>query len=78
VVSDNGSIKITIKKPDGSTIIDASKSGLDFWRQGEYVRGKWGIYRGKSDQLKQGEEIVRFANFGITKGATPSSDCRAK
>jgi hypothetical protein len=78
VISDNGSIKMTVKKPDGTTVIDIDKSGLDFWRQGDYIRGKWGIYRGKSDQLKVGEETVRFANFGITKGATPSSDCRAK
>jgi hypothetical protein len=77
-VDDNGSIKITIKKPDGSVVIDAERAGLDFWRQGDYVRGKWGIYRGKSDQLKVGEETVRFANFGITKGATPASDCRAR
>jgi hypothetical protein len=75
-VGDSGSIKIAIKKPDGSTVLEASRSGLDFWRQGDYVRGKWGIYRGKSDQLKVGEEPVRFANFGITKGSTPSSDCR--
>jgi hypothetical protein len=78
VISDNGSIKMTIKKPDGTTVIDIDKAGLDFWRQGDYIRGKWGIYRGKSDQLKVGEETVRFANFGITKGSTPSSDCRAK
>jgi hypothetical protein len=59
-------------------VIDINKSGLDFWRQGDYVQGKWGIYRGKSDQLEAGEEIVRLAKFGITKGSTPSSDCRAR
>jgi hypothetical protein len=36
-----------------------------------------GHLRGKNDLLKQGEEIVRFANIGITKSATPASDCRA-
>jgi hypothetical protein len=78
MVADNGSIRMTVKKPDGTTVIDIKQSGLDFWRQGECVRAKWEIYRGKSDQLKVGEETLRFANFGITKGATPSSDCRAK
>ena len=77
LVGDDGSITITINKPDGSKVIEASRSGLDFWRQGDYIRGKWGIYRGKSDQLKAGEEIVRFANFAITKGTTaPTSNCR--
>jgi hypothetical protein len=53
-------------------------NGLDLWRQGEYIRPKWGIYRGKSELLKQGEETVRFASFAITKGASPASDCRAR
>jgi hypothetical protein len=76
-VGDSGSIQMTIKKPDGTTVVNINQAGLDFWRQGEYVRGKWGIYRGKSDQLKAGEELVRFANFGITKGGAPSSTCGA-
>jgi hypothetical protein len=59
-------------------VINASASGLDLWRQGDYVRGKWGIYRGKSPQLRAEEETVRFANFGITAGANPSSDCRGR
>jgi hypothetical protein len=70
-IADNGSIRLTIKKPDGTAVIDVTRSGLDFWRQGDYIRGKWGIYRGKSDQLKVGEEIVRFANIGITKTSSP-------
>ena len=69
------SIDLTIKKPDGTMVMQVSRSGLDTWRQGEYVRGKWGIYRGKADTLKMGEEIVPFANIGITRGTTPSSDC---
>jgi hypothetical protein len=77
LVSDNGSIAITIKKPDGTTVVDVTRAGLDFWRQGEYIRGKWGIYRGKDDQLRTGEDKVRFANFAITKGtATPTTTCR--
>jgi len=77
-ISQSGSLAVTIKKPDGSTVINATASGLDLWRQGDYVRGKWGIYRGKSDQLRVQEETVRFANFGITAGSNPSSDCRMR
>ena len=77
-IAQSGSLAVTIKKPDGSTVINASASGLDLWRQGDYVRGKWGIYRGKSDQLRAQEETVRFANFGITAGSNPSSDCHTR
>jgi hypothetical protein len=42
------------------------------------VRGKWGIYRGKSPQLRAAEETVRFANIGVTAGASPSSDCHTR
>lgn len=77
LVADNGSIHITIKKPDGSMVLDVTREGLDFWRQGDYIRGKWGIYRGKDDQLRTGEDTVRFANFAITKGtAAPTTTCR--
>ena len=76
-VADNGSITLTIQKPDGTKVIDVTRAGLDFWRQGDYIRGKWGIYRGKSDQLRTGEETVRFANFAITKGTqAPTTTCR--
>ncbi len=77
LVADNGSITLTIKKPDGTTVVNVTRAGLDFWRQGDYIRGKWGIYRGKDDQLRTGEDTVRFANFSITKGtAAPTSTCR--
>jgi hypothetical protein len=77
-ISQSGAFSMTVKKPDGTAVISIDTQGLDLWRQGEYVRGKWGIYRGKSEQLRTVEETVRFANFGITAGATPTSDCRAK
>ena len=77
-ISQSGTLAVTIKKPDGGTVINASASGVDLWRQGDYVRGKWGIYRGKSPQLRAEEETVRFANFGITAGSNPSSDCRTR
>jgi hypothetical protein len=74
---DAGSVFVTIKRPDGSSVLTVDSKGLDMWRQGSYVRPKWGLYRGISPNTRE-LEIVRFANFGITPGATPSSDCRAK
>ena len=73
----NGSVEVIIKKPDGTVVLEAKAAPRDTWRQGEYIRGKWGIYRGKDDQLRTGEDKVRFANFSITKGtAAPTSTCR--
>ena len=77
-ISQSGAFSMTVKKPDGTMVISIASQGLDLWRQGEYVRGKWGIYRGKSEQLRTVEETVRFANFAITAGAMPSSDCRSR
>ncbi|WP_171014203.1 RICIN domain-containing protein [Chitinivorax sp. B] len=74
---ERGSYAVTVKKPDGSTIMQTGKLSLPMWRTGaEYVRPKWGIYRGHSDMLNQTEDQVRFANFGITAGNKPDSNCR--
>ncbi len=75
-IGDSGAFFMTIKKPDGKAVISIDEKGLDLWRQGQYIRPKWGIYRGKSTRLRTEEETVRFANFAITAGANPSSDCR--
>jgi hypothetical protein len=65
---------LTVKKPDGTAVVAIDESGLDMWRQGSYIRGKWGLYLGKHDSLRE-LEIVRFANFGITPGPNPTTDC---
>jgi hypothetical protein len=75
-ISQSGAFSMTIQKPDGKTVMSINEKGLDLWRQGDYIRPKWGIYRGKSTQLRTAEETVRFANFGITPGPSPTSDCR--
>lgn len=77
-IGDSGTLHVAIKKPDGSPVLTTDAQGLDLWRQGDYIRGKWGIYRGKSPQLGDGEDTMRLANLGITAGATPTSDCRAR
>jgi hypothetical protein len=74
-VKNSGSVFMTIKGPDGAPILQVDEKGLDTWRQGSYLRPKWGLYRGKSPNTRD-LEIVRFANFGITPGPTPTSDCR--
>lgn len=73
---DSGSFFMTIKKPDGTAVVSIDTGDIDLWRGGDHIRPKWGIYRGKSDQLRPQEENVRFASFAITPGATPTSTCR--
>jgi len=73
---DHGKLDLTIKKPDGTTVVSIHKTDLDLWRGGDHIRPKWGIYRGLSDELRPDEEKVRFANFAITPSGTPTSTCR--
>ena len=75
-IANSGTLFLQIKKPDGTTVLTVNTPGLDLWRQGDYIRGKWGIYRGKSPDLGSGEHTVRYANIAITPSATPSSTCR--
>lgn len=72
---DAGAFAISIKKPDGSVVLSTNSTGIDMWRAGDHIRPKWGIYRGLSNQLRTAEEDVRFANFAITPGGNPSTDC---
>jgi hypothetical protein len=76
--SDNGAFAMTIKRPDGKSVIAIDVKNVDMWRDGDHIRPKGGIYRGKSNQLRPDEEDVRFANFAITPSATPTSDCHAR
>jgi hypothetical protein len=74
--SDNGKLYMTISKPNGDKVITVDEQNIDMWRDGDHIRPKWGIYRGKSNQLRAAEDTVGFANFAITPGANPTSSCR--
>jgi type IX secretion system substrate protein len=62
-----GTFEITLTRvSDGAVLLTYSNSSLDMWREGaDYNRGKWGVYRGKSDNLR--DEQVRFNDFCITE-----------
>ncbi|THU39665.1 T9SS type A sorting domain-containing protein [Niastella caeni] len=70
-----GTVEITLKRmSDGATLLSYSKTGIDMWRSGaEYNRGKWGVYRGKDDVLR--DEQVRFDDFCISESS--ASQCPA-
>jgi hypothetical protein len=64
-----GTVEVTLKRmSDGATLLSYSKTGIDMWRTGaEYNRGKWGVYRGKDDVLR--DEQVRFDDFCISESS---------
>ena len=71
-----GSFAITLTRiSDGAVLLSYSNSSLDMWRDGsDYNRGKWGVYRGKSDELR--DEDVLFNDWCITESSAslcPSS-----
>jgi hypothetical protein len=71
-----GTVEITLKRmSDGATLLSYSKTGIDMWRtDAEYNRGKWGVYRGKDDVLR--DEQVRFDDFCISESS--ASQCPAQ
>jgi hypothetical protein len=74
-----GRYQLTIRDQQGKERLAIDRDGLQLWRSGaDHMRPKWGIYRKHDTALNQNaDDYVYFANFGITRGATPSSDCRA-
>lgn len=74
----HGSLAFTVVRPNGVVALNVAVSDIDLWRDGEFVRPKWGIYRGLADaaELRPDEERVGFANIAVTPSWEPSSDCR--
>lgn len=67
---DTGYLKITVKNLQGEIILETEHEGIDMWREGaEFVRPKWGIYRGLNSKhfLNEEEDHARFADFTIQK-----------
>jgi hypothetical protein len=74
---DDGYFRLTVTSLDGTEVIlSTEQENIDMWRSSskndssQFVRPKWGIYRSikQSSNLRSDEEIVRFANFEISKG----------
>jgi hypothetical protein len=74
----HGSLALSVTRPNGEVVLDVRRNDIDLWRDGEFVRPKWGIYRGLDDaaELRPDEERVRFASFAVTPNFEPTSDCR--
>lgn len=64
-----GTIELSLTRvSDGAVLLTYTNNSLDMWRTGaSYNRGKWGVYRGKDDVLR--DEQVRFNDFCITESS---------
>lgn len=73
-----GRYRLSIIDQQGQQLISVDQSGLELWRQGaDHMRPKWGIYRKHHSALNQNaDDVVDFANFAITRGNNPDSNCR--
>jgi hypothetical protein len=66
---EEGSLRFMVTALDGTAVLKVEDNRLRMWRGNDFVRPKWGIYRGLKDreELRPDEETVRFAAFRITK-----------
>jgi hypothetical protein len=66
-MNDSGALSITLKRiSDGKTLISYSGT-KDMWRNGNFIRPKWGIYRSLADKAQLNDAIVYFEDWTITK-----------
>ena len=71
--SESGGLRLIVTRmSDNAVIFNINETSLDLWRgedASHFVRPKWGIYRSIYDleNLRPDEEIVRFANFGVSE-----------
>jgi hypothetical protein len=66
-----GSYSLTIRRmSDDSVLLSYSNTNIDMWRDSTtFCRPKWGIYRSLNNKSYLRDEIVRFNDFYIVKGA---------
>lgn len=64
---ENGTYSISIKKvKDGSTLLEYTNNSIITWKtDAEFIRPKWGIYRGLSDINNLRDETLLFSDFSI-------------
>jgi hypothetical protein len=73
-----GRYRLSIRDQHGAELLRIDKGDLQLWRSGaDHMRPKWGIYRKHHAALNQHvEDVIDFANIGITRGVLPDSNCR--
>jgi chitin-binding protein len=64
-IGNSGSGRFVVKK-NGSTLTDASRSGIDLWLS-ESIRPKWGIYRSLDDSAQLKDTYLQLRNLKAYK-----------
>jgi hypothetical protein len=68
-MSNSGSLAITLKDISNNSTLLSFTGTRDMWRDGNFIRPKWGIYRNVSDYPSQlNDAIVLFADMSISNG----------
>ncbi len=64
----DGHLTMSVRGPDGTALLSVDEP-LDMWRDGDFVRPKWGLYRSlvDEDDLRV-TEILRLAHLSISWG----------
>jgi hypothetical protein len=69
--SETGSLSVTLKKEDGTTILTYTNNNINLWGAGlDFVRPKWGFYRNQRDGA--GEAAIRYNDMKIIRGTVGS------
>jgi Polysaccharide lyase len=73
---EQGSLQVTLKKEDGTTVLSYMNNNINLWGAGlDFVRPKWGFYRNK--RAGSGEASIRYNDMKIIRGTVgPSCACR--
>jgi hypothetical protein len=74
--SETGSLSVTLKKDDGTTVMAYSNDNINLWGAGlDFVRPKWGFYRNQAPGA--GEALILYNDMKIIRGTVgPGCSCR--
>lgn len=61
-VGDSGSARFALKD-GGTTVVNASRTGIDMWLGGDQAHPKWGIYRSISDSAQLQDTYLLLRNM---------------
>jgi hypothetical protein len=75
--SETGSLAVTLKKDDGTVVINYKNDNINLWGAGlDFIRPKWGFYRNQRDGV--GEAEIFYNDMKIIRGTIPSGSCTCK
>jgi hypothetical protein len=75
--SEQGSLKVSLKKDDGTVMLAYENANINLWGAGlDFVRPKWGFYRNQRDGA--GEAQIQYNDMKIIRGTIGTGTCTCK